>query len=64
MKFVCAVCGYVYDEEKEGVSFKDLPKDWRCPFCGAPESAFEPVAEEPLSIAGNTAVQRKRYEAF
>lgn len=27
-KYVCLVCGYVYDEEAEGVKFADLPADW------------------------------------
>ena len=49
MKYKCVACGYIYDEEKEGVKFKKLPKDWQCPRCGAPKSAFEPVEEEPRS---------------
>jgi rubredoxin len=40
-KWICTVCGYVYNEEKEGVLFKDLPEDWTCPECGAPKDAFE-----------------------
>lgn len=39
-KYVCTLCGYVYDEDKEGVRFEDLPEDWRCPLCGSPKSAF------------------------
>ena len=27
-KYVCSVCGYVYDEAAEGVAFADLPDDW------------------------------------
>lgn len=41
MKYVCGVCGYVYDEEKEGVPFSELPDDWRCPLCKAPKSEFK-----------------------
>jgi rubredoxin len=26
MKYVCQVCGYVHDEEVEGVLFSELPK--------------------------------------
>lgn len=40
MKVVCGICGYVYDEEKEGVPFDALPSDWKCPWCGAPKSEF------------------------
>jgi pyruvate oxidase len=39
-KFRCTVCNYVYDETKEKVKFTDLPKEWVCPVCGAPKSAF------------------------
>lgn len=40
MKYVCSVCGYVYDEEVEGVPFSELPDDWACPMCKAPKSLF------------------------
>lgn len=50
-KYVCRVCGYVYDPEdgdpdngvKPGTSFKDVPDLWVCPVCGAPKKDFEPV---------------------
>jgi pyruvate oxidase len=45
-KWKCSVCGYIYDEEKEGVPFADLPEDWTCPQCGAPKSAFNQVEGE------------------
>ncbi len=33
-KYVCSVCGYVYDPaEHGGTAFEDLPDDWRCPRC-------------------------------
>ncbi len=41
-RFRCTVCGFVYDEDKEGTPFADLPDDWTCPVCGAPKSAFVP----------------------
>ncbi len=44
MKYVCSICGHVYDEEAEGVKFADLPDDWVCPVCKAPKSKF--VAQE------------------
>ena len=49
MKYVCPVCGYVYDEEKEGTPFADLPESWVCPLCRAPKSSFRPEkgAEPP-----------------
>lgn len=49
-KYVCLVCGYIYDPAKgdpdsniaPGTSFEDLPDDWVCPICGAGKSEFEP----------------------
>ena len=38
-KYRCSVCNYIYDEEKEGRKF-ELLKDWRCPVCNAPKTAF------------------------
>jgi rubredoxin len=48
-KYVCILCGYVYDPAagdpdagiKPGTSFKDLPEDWVCPLCGAMKDQFE-----------------------
>lgn len=50
-KYVCDVCGYIYDPAegdsdagiKAGTSFEDLPADWVCPTCGAGKSDFSPV---------------------
>ena len=47
-KFVCDVCGYVYDPAKgdndgniaPGTSFDGLSSDWVCPVCGAGKSSF------------------------
>lgn len=40
-KYVCSVCGYVYDPtEHDGIAFEDLPDDWKCPRCKRPKSAF------------------------
>lgn len=48
-KYVCTVCGYIYDPAKGdpdndialGTAFKNLPKNWVCPVCGAGKDAFE-----------------------
>lgn len=44
MKYVCQICGYVYDDAKEKVPFEELPDDWKCPLCGAAKSDFKPEA--------------------
>jgi rubredoxin/flavin reductase (DIM6/NTAB) family NADH-FMN oxidoreductase RutF len=49
-KYVCSVCGYIYDPEKgdpdsgvaPGTSFEDLPDDWVCPVCGVGKDQFNP----------------------
>ena len=40
-KYVCSICGYVYDPaEHDGVAFEDLPDDWKCPRCKQPKEKF------------------------
>jgi flavin reductase (DIM6/NTAB) family NADH-FMN oxidoreductase RutF/rubredoxin len=49
-KYVCQVCGYIYDPEKgdpdsgaaPGTAFEDLPDDWVCPVCGVGKDQFSP----------------------
>ena len=45
-KYKCQLCGHIYDEEKEGVKFEDLPDDWKCSMCMAPKSVFKKVEED------------------
>ena len=45
-KYKCIMCGHIYDEEKEGVLFKDLPDTWVCPTCKVPKSMISLVEEE------------------
>lgn len=44
MRYVCSVCGYVYDEEREGKPFSELPESWKCPVCKAAKPLFAPDA--------------------
>jgi len=49
MKYVCIVCGYVYDPAEgdldngitPGTSFEDIPESWFCPICGVGKDQFE-----------------------
>ncbi len=49
MKYVCEVCGFVYDEElglpekniAPGTKFDNLPDDFVCPECGVEKNMFE-----------------------
>ena len=48
MKYVCDLCGMIYDEvagdESRGIpagtSFDDLPADFECPDCGSGKDGF------------------------
>ena len=48
MKYVCNICGYVYDEEKgepdkgfaPGTKWEDLPDDYVCPLCAVGKEDF------------------------
>lgn len=50
-KYVCSVCGYVYDpavgDETNGIpagtAFEDLPADWHCPRCKQGKDKFNPA---------------------
>ncbi|GAA5818608.1 MAG: rubredoxin [Methanobrevibacter sp. CfCl-M3] len=48
-KYVCEICGYVYDPEigdpdngiDPGTDFSNVPDDWVCPMCGASKEDFK-----------------------
>jgi rubrerythrin len=56
MKYVCSICGHVYDEDAEGVKFADLPEDWVCPVCKAPKSKFIAQDEGEMTWAAEHVV--------
>ena len=49
MKYVCTVCGYIYDEAagepgsgiEAGTKWEDVPEDFVCPLCGVGKDQFE-----------------------
>lgn len=42
IKYVCTVCGYVYNHAVEGVAFADLSDSYKCPVCGVYKDQFKP----------------------
>ena len=52
-KYVCDVCGYVYDPAagdpdngvQPGTAFEDISEDWVCPICGAGKSDYSPAED-------------------
>lgn len=43
--FICEICGYVYDESKEGICWSNLASNWQCPLCTAPKDCFKQQTE-------------------
>ena len=49
-KYLCDVCGYVYDTAvgdpdsgvAEGTTLENIPDDWVCPVCGVTKDMFKP----------------------
>ncbi len=49
MKYVCQICGYVYDETEgapeqgiaPGTPWSEVPEDFECPLCGVGKDQFE-----------------------
>ncbi len=48
MRYVCQVCGFVYDEAEglpdagiaPGTKWEDIPEDFKCPICGVGKDSF------------------------
>ena len=48
MRYICDVCGWVYDEAvgvpeqgiAPGTKFEDLPEDFECPLCAVGKEDF------------------------
>jgi rubredoxin len=53
-KFMCVVCGFIYDEEaglpeegiQPGTRWEDIPDTWTCPDCGVTKDDFEMIEIE------------------
>lgn len=63
MRYICQICGYVYDDEKEKNPFNQLPEDWKCPLCGAAKTDFTPETSKAevkyVSVNTETADMKK-----
>ncbi|MEN6592829.1 MAG: thiamine pyrophosphate-dependent enzyme [Methanobacterium sp.] len=49
-KYRCTVCNYIFDEEKEGYAFDELPDNWRCPVCNSPLNSFVLLSEGGVEL--------------
>ncbi len=54
MRYICQICGYIYDDDKEAVPFEQLPDNWKCPLCGATKTDFKP--ESPANVSRSVKV--------
>jgi rubredoxin len=61
-KYVCRICGYVYDEAVEKTPFAELPDDWKCPLCGAAKSDFELQNDTPAKEQKSTSTLTEPVE--
>ena len=63
MKYVCDICGYVYDPEvgdpengvAPGTPWEEVPEDWVCPLCSVGKDQFSPE-EYAITQAGEKAI--------
>jgi len=75
-KYVCTVCGFVYDESAgmpdqgiaPGTTWESLPDDWTCPVCGAAKAAFTrqaPVGQpSPVTTASQPHEEKLRELSY
>ena len=61
-RYMCLLCGYIYDEEKgapdegiaPGTKWEDVPPNWRCPDCNWPtDYRARILLANPPMCAGN-----------
>ena len=72
-KYVCDVCGYVYDPEigdpdngvAAGTAWEDVPEDWVCPLCGVGKDQFSrsnaQKEEERVRCAENVSSAQRTF---
>ena len=67
MKYVCELCGYVYDQAAgdpgrkilAGTPFAELPPDYTCPVCGSEKEAFTQAESGTTPASDN----KTRYDS-
>lgn len=58
-RFICRVCGLIYDEAEgdldsgiaPGTRFDDIPGDWECPICNVTKADFDPYVPRAATAA-------------
>ena len=70
-KYVCSICGFVYDETAgypqggiaPGTKWEDVPEDWICPLCGATKNEFK-LQTEPKTTTVITQSSEEEKESI
>jgi rubredoxin-NAD+ reductase len=67
-KWLCIICGWIYDEAKgwpadgiaPGTRWEDIPADWVCPDCGVAKADFEmlEISDAPAAIATQNVAEK------
>ena len=60
MKYVCDICGWVYDEDEgypeggiaPGTKWEDVPEDFECPVCYVGTDQFSEADESKVHVPG------------
>lgn len=61
-KYRCSVCGEIYDEEKEGVRFEDLPDDWVCPICHRSKDKYHLMEDSSSASTSQKDIDSKNID--
>lgn len=59
-KQICEVCEYIYDDEKSGTAWENLPDNWICPVCASSKKLFKKIEEG--SIVPEPELQKEMKE--
>ncbi len=58
-QYKCSVCGYIFDEEKEGMKISELKE---CPICKQPVENFERITDEPAGSPAASSAEEEMKE--
>lgn len=58
-KYRCTICGYIHDEEKEGIPFSSLTE---CPICKQPVDKFVKMEEEAKAVVPEVVATDLSYD--
>ena len=72
MKYVCELCGRIYDEAlgdpnrgvPAGTAFAQLSEHYACPDCGSEKEAFNPANQKTAKIRPSETAYTKYTESY